>query len=156
MSNARVYSNCPGPKVHSASNNFKSPDISDPVPVRAGDGVDIDRCITTDAAKIPAGDSYVAIKPLDLFRFGTAVSCLSCESHTAEEIAALIQELGIKYTLDDRLNAIATGNGAYFLAPVEDVLENGICDEQVQCACHAYLQLSCILIQPHQEMQLVN
>ena len=46
MSNARIYSNCPGPKVHSASNNFKSPDISDPVPVRAGDGVDIDRCIS--------------------------------------------------------------------------------------------------------------
>ena len=45
MSNARIYSNCPGPKVHSASNNFKSPAISDPVPVRAGDGVDIDRCI---------------------------------------------------------------------------------------------------------------
>ena len=47
MSNARIYSNCPGPKVHSASNDFKSPVISDPVPVRAGDGVDIDRCITT-------------------------------------------------------------------------------------------------------------
>ena len=38
MSNARIYSNCPGPKVHSASNNFKSPDISDPVPVRGGGG----------------------------------------------------------------------------------------------------------------------
>ena len=43
MSNARIYSNCPCPEVYSASNNFKSPDISDPVPVQGG--VDIDRCI---------------------------------------------------------------------------------------------------------------
>ena len=50
----------------------------------------------------------------------------------------IIQELGIKYTLDDRLDAIATDNGANFLAAVEDLLENGMCEEQVQCACHAY------------------
>ena len=63
---------------------------------------------------------------------------ISNVSHTAEEIAALVQELGIKYTLDDRLDAIATDNGANFLAVVEDLLESGICEEQVQCACHAY------------------
>ncbi|KAL5481399.1 hypothetical protein EMCRGX_G021548 [Ephydatia muelleri] len=59
--------------------------------------------LTTDAAKIPA-----------------------------EEIAALVQELGIKYTLDDRLDAIATDNGANFLAVVEDLLESGICEEQAR------------------------
>ena len=47
-----MYSNSPGPKVHSASNIIKSPDISDPASVRGeegeggGEGVDIDRCIS--------------------------------------------------------------------------------------------------------------
>ena len=50
-------------------------------------------------------------------------------------------ELGIKYTLDDRLDAIATDNGANFVAAMEDLLENGICEEHVRCACHT-LQLS--------------
>ena len=49
-----MYSNSPGPKVHSASNIIKSPDISDPASVWGeegegggeGVGVDIDRCIS--------------------------------------------------------------------------------------------------------------
>ena len=50
-------------------------------------------------------------------------------------------ELGIKYTFDDRLDAIAKDNGANFVATMEDLLENGICEEHVRCACHT-LQLS--------------
>ena len=49
--------------------------------------------------------------------------------------------MGIKYTLDDRLDAIATDNGANFVAAVEDLLENRVCEEHVRCACHT-LQLS--------------
>ena len=47
-------------------------------------------------------------------------------------------ELGIKYTLDDRLDAIATDNGADFVAAMEDLLVNGIWEEHVRCACHIY------------------
>ena len=49
---------------------------------------------------------------------------ISNVSHTAEEIAALVQELGIKNTLDDRLDAIATDNGANVVAVMEDLFEN--------------------------------
>ena len=41
---------------------------------------------------------------------------ISNVSHTAEEIVSLLNELGGKYTLDDRLDAIATGNGANIVA----------------------------------------
>ncbi|KAL5505882.1 hypothetical protein EMCRGX_G007421 [Ephydatia muelleri] len=78
--------------------------------------------LTTEAAKMPTGDSYVA-------------------TGSVQEIGSLIMELGIKYTLDDRLDAIATDNGANFVAAMEDLLENGICEEHVRCACHT-LQLS--------------
>ena len=44
MSNGSMYSNSPGPKEYSASNNIKSLDISDPAPYGGGGGVfDIDR-----------------------------------------------------------------------------------------------------------------
>ena len=75
------------------------------------------------------------------------VSCFRSEhiisnvSHTAEEIVSLLNEPGVKYTLDDRLDAIATDNGANFVAAVEELLETGICEEHVRCACHT-LQLS--------------
>ena len=46
-----------------------------------------------------------------------------------------------KCTLDDRLDAIATDNGANFVAAMEDLLENGICEGHVRRACHT-LQLS--------------
>ena len=102
--------------------------------------------ITTDAAKMPTGDSYVAntghwvSSGWELLLAVLAVS-ISNVSHTAKEIGALIMELGIKYTLDDRLDAIATYNVANFVVAVEDLLENGVCEEHVGCAFHA-LQLS--------------
>ena len=58
-----------------------------------------------------------------------------------EEIVSLLNELGVKYTLDDKLDAIATDNGANFVAAMEELLETGICEEHVRCACHT-LQLS--------------
>ena len=102
--------------------------------------------LTTDAAKMPTGLSYSAItghwisSGWELLSAVLAVS-ISNISHTAQEIGSLIMELGIKYTLDDRLDAIATDNGANFVAAMEDLLENGICEEHVRCACHT-LQLS--------------
>ena len=102
--------------------------------------------LTTDAAKMPTGLSYSAItghwisSGWELLSAVLAVS-ISNISHTAQEIGSLIMELGIKYTLDDRLDAIATDNGANFVAAMEDLLENGLCEEHVRCACHT-LQLS--------------
>ena len=102
--------------------------------------------LTTDAAKMPTGDSYVAItghwisSEWELLSAVLAVS-VSNVSHTAEEIATLVQQLGIKYTLDDRLDAISTDNGANFVAAMKELLEDGICEEHVRCACHT-LQLT--------------
>ena len=102
--------------------------------------------LTTEAAKMPTGDSYVAItghwisSGWELLSAVLAIS-ISNASQTAQEIGSLIMELGIKYTLDDRLDAIATDNGANFVATMEDLLENGICEEHVRYACHT-LQLS--------------
>ena len=67
--------------------------------------------------------------------------CISNVSHTAQEIASILNEAGMKYTLDDRLDAIATDDGANVVAAVEELMENGICEEHVCCACHT-LQLS--------------
>ena len=39
------------------------------------------------------------------------------------------------------MTAIATNNGANYVAAVEELLERGICEEHVHCACHT-LQLS--------------
>ena len=47
----------------------------------------------------------------------------------------------MKYTIDDRLDVIAIDNGANFVAVVEELLERGICEQHVRCACHT-LQLS--------------
>ena len=52
---------------------------------------------------------------------------ISNVSHTATETVSLLNELGVKYTLDDRLDAIATDNGANFVAAIEELLETGIC-----------------------------
>ena len=67
--------------------------------------------------------------------------CISNVSHTAQEIASILNEAGMKYTLDDRLDAIVTDDGANVVAAVEELMENGICEEHVCCACHT-LQLS--------------
>ena len=82
---------------------------------------------TTDAAKMPTGDSYVAITGHWIssgWELLSAVLAVSI-SHTAQEIGSLIMELGIKYTLDDRLDAIATDNGANLVAAMEDLLGMG-------------------------------
>ena len=69
--------------------------------------------LTTEAAKMPTGDSYVAItghwisSGWELLSAVLAIS-ISNASQTAQEIGSLIMELGMKYTLDDRLDAIAT------------------------------------------------
>ena len=103
--------------------------------------------LTTDAAKMLTGDSYVAVtchwisSEWELLSAVLGVST-SNVSHTAQEIVSILNEVGAKYTLDDRLDAIATDNGANFVAAVEELMENGICEEHVLCcSCHT-LQLS--------------
>ena len=87
--------------------------------------------LTTDAAKMPTGDSYVAVtghwisSDWELLSAVLGVS-ISNVSHTAQEIVLVLNEVGAKYTLDDRLDAIATDNGANFVAAVEEQMVNGI------------------------------
>ena len=101
--------------------------------------------LTKDAAKMPTGDSYVAItghwisSGWELLSAVLAIS-ISNVSHTAQEIGSLIMELGIKYTLDDRLDAIATDNGANFVAAWKTCWRMGYV-KNMRCACHT-LQLS--------------
>ena len=67
--------------------------------------------LTTDAAKMPTGDSYVAVTchwiSMDWCLMSAVLGVsISNVSHTAEEIVSLLNELGVKYTLDDRLDII--------------------------------------------------
>ena len=84
---------------------------------------------------MPTGDSYVAVtghwisSEWELLSAVLGVS-ISNVSHTAQEIASILNKVGMKYTLDDRLDAIATDNSANF---VEELMENGICDD---CKSH--------------------
>ena len=61
--------------------------------------------LTTDAAKMPTGDSYVAVTchwmSTDWCLMSAVLGVsISNASHTAEEIVSLLNELGVKYTLD--------------------------------------------------------
>ena len=81
--------------------------------------------LTTDAAKMPTGDSYVAVTchwiSADWCLMSAVLGVsISNVSHTAEEIVSLLNELGVKYTLEDSLDAVATDNGANFVAAVAD------------------------------------
>ncbi|KAL5517431.1 hypothetical protein EMCRGX_G002974 [Ephydatia muelleri] len=63
--------------------------------------------LTTDAAKMPTGDSYVAVTchwmSTDWCLMSAVLGVsISNASHTAEEIVSLLNELGVKYTLDGR------------------------------------------------------
>ena len=94
--------------------------------------------LTTDAAKMPTGDSYVAVTchwiSTDWCLMSAVLGVsISNVSHTAEEIVSLLNELGVKYTLDDRLDAIATDNGANFVTAVEELLETGVL--ATHCSC---------------------
>ena len=85
---------------------------------------------------MPTGDSYVAVtghwisSEWELLSAVLGVS-ISNVSHTAQEIVSMLNEVGAKYTLDDRLDAIATDNGVNFVAAVGELMENGICEEHV-------------------------
>ena len=72
---------------------------------------------------MPTGDSYVAVKGHWIsseWELLSAVLGVSI-SNTAQEIASILNKVGMKYTLDDRLDAIATDNSANF---VEELMEN--------------------------------
>ena len=85
--------------------------------------------LTTDAAKMPTGDSYVAVTGLWVsvdWKLMSAVFAVSFSNvpHTAQEIVAFLNQVGAKYTLDDRPDAIMA-------AAIEDHLEKGICEEHM-------------------------
>ena len=47
----------------------------------------------------------------------------------------------VEFMLENRLDAITSDQGANFIAAVKLLLEEGVTEEQVRCACHK-LQLS--------------
>ena len=63
------------------------------------------------------------------------------ESHTGEEIFDLVQYVKKDFVLADRLDAITTDNGANFVKAVRLLIEHGVAEEDIRCACHT-LQLS--------------
>ena len=63
------------------------------------------------------------------------------ESHTGEEIFDLVQYVKKDFVLADRLDAITTDNGANFVKAVRLMIEHGVAEEDIHCACHT-LQLS--------------
>ena len=63
------------------------------------------------------------------------------ESRTGEEIFDLVQRVKKDYVLADRLDAITTDNGANFVNAVRLMIEHGVAEEDIRCACHT-LQLS--------------
>lgn len=63
-------------------------------------------------------------------------------SHTAQEIASIVKEMAnTEFMLENRLDAIASDQGANFVAAVRLLIEEGVGEEQVRCSCHK-LQLS--------------
>eukprot|EP00731_Ephydatia_muelleri_P034762 Em0075g15a len=103
--------------------------------------------ITTDAATMHTGDSYVTVTAHWLDAKWKMMSCvlgvaISNVSHTAEEIASLVKDLvNVEFMLENRLDSIGTDQGANFLAAVRLLIEEGVSEEQVRCSCHK-LQLS--------------
>lgn len=63
-------------------------------------------------------------------------------SHTAEESASVVKDLvNVEFMLENRLDSISTDQGTNFIAAVQLLIEESICEEQVRYACHE-LQLS--------------
>ena len=63
-------------------------------------------------------------------------------SHTAQEIASIVKEMAnTEFMLENCLDAIASDQGANFVAAVRLLIEEGVGEEQVRCSCHK-LQLS--------------
>ena len=61
-------------------------------------------------------------------------------SHPAEEIASVVKDLvNVEFMLENRLDSISTDQGANFIAAVQLLIEEGVSEEQVRCACHKLL-----------------
>eukprot|EP00731_Ephydatia_muelleri_P006854 Em0003g1102a len=94
--------------------------------------------ITTDAATMHTGDSYVTVTAHWLDAKWKMMSCvlgvaISNVSHTAEEIASLVKDLvNVEFMLENRLDSIGTDQGANFLAAVRLLIEEGVSEEQEQ------------------------
>lgn len=123
--------------------------------------------ITTDAASMHTGDSYIAVTAhwldaqwnmmscvLDVsisngkkhcysqYQLIIIHSCIRIFSHTAEEILSIVKDIAnTEFMLENRLDVIATDQGANFVAAIRQLIEEGVTEEQVRCSCHK-LQLS--------------
>ena len=61
-------------------------------------------------------------------------------SHTAEEIVSVVNDLvNVEFMLENRLDSISTDQGANFITAVQLLIEEGVSEEQVRCACHKLL-----------------
>lgn len=101
--------------------------------------------LTTDAAKLSTGDSYVTVTAHAIVNWKLVSACLgvavSNVSHTAAEIATVLKKFAASFVLENRIDCIGSDNAANFKAAVEDLIANGVSKDQVLCACHT-LQLS--------------
>eukprot|EP00731_Ephydatia_muelleri_P025395 Em0017g478a len=92
---------------------------------------------------IDAQYDMVLSKMKVLWASATSVSITTdaATMHT-EEIASVVKDLvNVEFMLENRLDSISTDQGANFIAAVQLLIEEGVSEEQVTCACHK-LQLS--------------
>ncbi|KAL5479612.1 hypothetical protein EMCRGX_G023159 [Ephydatia muelleri] len=76
--------------------------------------------ITTDAATMHTGDSYVAVTAHWLDAEWRIMSCV------LEEIASVVKDLvNVEFMLENRLDSISTDQGANFIAAVQLLIEEG-------------------------------
>eukprot|EP00731_Ephydatia_muelleri_P008632 Em0004g970a len=83
------------------------------------------------------GDSYVAVTAHWLDAEWRMMSCVLGVSISNEEIASVVKDLvNVEFMLENRLDSISTDQGDNFIAAVQLLIEEGVSEEQVRCACH--------------------
>eukprot|EP00731_Ephydatia_muelleri_P034291 Em0054g14a len=88
--------------------------------------------IKTDTASMHTGDSYIAITAHWLDSQWNLMSCvLGVSISNAEEISSIVKgSVNTEFMLENRLDAIASDQGANFVAAIRKLIEEGISEEQ--------------------------
>eukprot|EP00731_Ephydatia_muelleri_P029213 Em0020g857a len=94
--------------------------------------------VTTDAASMHTGDSYVGCNSTLAGPQWIMMSCvLGVSISNAEEIASVVKEMAnTQFMLENRLDAIASDQGATFVAAVRLLIEEGVGEEQDEDESH--------------------
>eukprot|EP00731_Ephydatia_muelleri_P025579 Em0017g662a len=87
--------------------------------------------ITTDAASMHTGDSYIAVTAHWLDAQWNMMSCVLDVSISNEEISSIVKDIvNTEFMLENRLDAIATDQGANCVAAIRQLIEEGVTEEQ--------------------------